>query len=217
MEELKGIDFELFSPEIVSQIKLNKLKKLEINVGNCLFMEDVIQTCVDTFPTLTHFCLKTQSVCQNEVFKSLELISNLKNLKHFAFENNYIYGKNNNLFCDSLKRMANKCQKLKSIKCKFDITSDNSDLRHLLSPFEDFPALERLNLTFNCEDEFESSDISEMYLFHALKGLSNITHLTLRLDEDYSLRQKIEIFTTFIFHARFFCSKGYIKTFNFIL
>ena len=183
IEELKEIFLSLSSSDSIFEVKLNKLKKLEVRIAEQMdeMLQKVIQRCVETFPTLTHFSLQIDSCNQNEIFKSLEFISNLKQLKHFAFDNNNLNAKNNTLFCEILKRMANKCQKLKSIKCQFDITPDFSDLSQLLSLFEAFPALKRLNLMFIFHD-FEFY-ISEKFSFEAFKGLSNITHLTLAFDD----------------------------------
>ena len=153
--------------------------------------EDMIQICVDTFPTLTHFCLKSFVYSpinskENSILNSLEFISNLKNLKHLDFRN---IQQNNKEFCDSMKRMANKCQKLKSIKWQFNITPEFSDVCQLLSPFKAFPSLQRLNLLFRFDDfeeeEEEDIEISEMFSFEAFRGLSNITHLTLRFDDHW--------------------------------
>ena len=165
--------------EFSNRMKLNKLKKLKATI--LTGEEYMIQTFVDTFPTLTHLCIKDDSDNQ-KIFNSFPFISNLKNLIHFWFDNSS--AENNKLFCDSLKRMANKCQKLKSIKTTFHIT-DSSDMRQLLSPFEAFPALKRLYLTFNCQD-FEGLDLNEFISFEAFKGLSNITHLTLHFEDNWN-------------------------------
>ena len=74
--------------------------------------------------------------------------------------------------------MAKKCQKLKSIECGFDLSSDNSNLGLLLSSFEAFPALKRLDLSIHYNG-FEYFDINQMFSFEAFKSLSNITHLSL--------------------------------------
>ena len=171
--------------EFFSRQKLNKLKKLELK--NSIEEEDIIKVCVDTFPKLTHLDFKIMSEKENAIYKSLEIISNLKNLKHFCLDYVFIkFHKNTKLFCDSLKRMANKCQKLKSIECGFIIDSENSDIKQLLSVFVAFTALKRLNLDFSCEYQI-NFDIDELFPFEALKGLSNITHLTFGIHESISL------------------------------
>ena len=154
---------------VLPQLKLKQLTKLNMHIGEA----EMVKTCVDTFPTLKHFDLQFRGQNSDSIYSSLDYISNLKNLIHFGFSNNY--GNNNKLFCDSLKRMANKCQKLKSIECSFNI---NSDLKQLLSPFEAYPALKRLNLKL-CGN-------FEIFSFEAFKGLSNITHLTLNF-HSYSI------------------------------
>ena len=79
--------------------------------------------------------------------------------------------------------MTNKCQKLKSIKWKFELTSNDSDIRQLLSPFETFPTLKRLYLTLNYMS-FDNFNINQWFSFEAFKGLLNITHLTLGLERN---------------------------------
>ena len=150
--------------EVIPRLKLNKLKKLKLTFIDV--KEHIVKTCVDSFPTLTYFSIKSYS--ENTIFKSFEFISNLKHLIHFGFDGSV---ENNKLFCDSLKRMANKFQKLKSIGTGLKMTV-NTDIRELLSPFESFSALKRLELRLY-------GNIGE-FSFEAFKGLSNITHLTLR-------------------------------------
>ena len=154
--------------EVIPRLKLNKLKNLELTIDTG--EEDMLKTCVDTFPTLTNFHLEVVSENVNAIYDSLEFISNLKHLIHFRFKGSV---ENNKLFCDSIKRMANKFQKLRSIEyCLF--LEENSDIRQLISSVEAFPALKRLCFIF-----YENQD---MCSFEAFKGLSNITHLTLYCD-----------------------------------
>ena len=162
--------------QLIPRLKLNKLKKLEV----IILEEHMVKTCVDTFPTLTHLNIEFRPPNTELIVNSLKFISNLKHLIHLSFKS---FGEINEIICVSLKRMANKCQKLKSFECDFNIT-DNLDIRQLLSPFEAFPALKRLCLTINCQD-LEDFDINDFISFEAFKGLSNITHLTLRFDESY--------------------------------
>ena len=178
IEKLVCDEFDFSRVKLVlPQLKLKKLTKLTMYIEDA----DMVKTCVDTFPTLTHFDLQFSDENSVSIYNSLDYISNLKNLTHFGFSNDN--RNNNKLFCDSLKRMANKCQKLKSIECRFNI-NDNSDIKQLLSPFQEFPALKKLSLTFNCQD-LEDFDINEFISFEAFKGLSNITHLTLRLEDHW--------------------------------
>ena len=157
------------SIDLIPRLNLNNLKQFMIVLEDG--EEYMIQTCVDTFPTLTHFSVTSFCKNENSFFKSLQFISNLKNLKHFCFE--IVFCENNKLICDSLKRMANKCQKLKSIKSYFHIT-ESSDIIQLLSAIKAFPALKRLDLRLY--GKFDSNVIKDLFSF---KGLSNITHLTL--------------------------------------
>ena len=162
------------SKRILPQLKLKQLNNLTMYIGE----GDIVKTYVDTFPTLKYFELKNWCENSDSVYRSLDYISNLKNLIYFGFRS--VYRENTKLFCDSLKRMAKKCQKLKSIECQFGISSDNSDIRQIFSSFVAFPALKRLDLCleFNYLPDF---DLNEFNSFEAFKGLSNITHLTLHL------------------------------------
>ena len=101
------------------------------------------------------------------------------------------FRENNKQLCDSLKRMANKCQKLKSIKCKFDITSPDLDIRQSLSPLKNFSCVEKdWTYFFSYDDFVDVFELSQKFSFEAFKGLSNITHLTLRF---YEYCNKIKI------------------------
>ena len=176
---IEKLKVDLGSKEFIPRLNLNQLKKLYLE-----FDEEeehinyIIEKCVDTFPTLTHFHVRNDSENENEnmILTSIEFISNLTNLKEFIFK--YVFEEKTKLFCNSLKRMANKCQKLKSIECGFGITPENSNLRLLLSPFESFPVLKRLCLTLYW-NEVQNFNLNQLFSFEAFKGLSNITHLTL--------------------------------------
>ena len=166
------------SKTIIPRLKLNKLKKLYLAFDEG--EEYIIEKCVDTFPSLTHLYLRSYSENEKNILKSLEFISNLKNLKQLTIDP--FFKENTKLFCDSFKRMGYKCKNLKDIECKFDICSVNSNLGLLLSSFMSFPALKRLYLSFfiNKDEDF---DINQIFSFEAFKGLSNITHLTLHSSE----------------------------------
>ena len=154
--------------EIIPRLKLNKLTKFELSLG--VGEEDMVKTCVDIFPKLRHFQFTFRSKNENAIYKSFEFISNFENLIDFGFSG---IVENNKLFCDSLKRMANKCQKLKRFVCNFRITGDNrrEDIIQLLSSIKAFPALKRLGLRLYCG--------YHIFPFESFEGLSNITHLTL--------------------------------------
>ena len=163
--------------EVIPRLKLNKLRALELYLYEG--EEHIVKTCVDFFPSLTSFDISFKSYDENAIYKSLEFISNLKHLIHFSFDG---FAENHKLFCDSFKRMANKCQKLKSIATCLKM-SKNSDLRQLLSPFEAFPSLKRLSLRL-----YGNLDI---FSFEAFKGLSDITHLTLLFGWGSELKESI--------------------------
>ena len=166
---------------IISQLKLEKLKQLDIvfNPGQ----EHMLQTVIDTFPSLTH--LKVSITDQkNAIYNSLKNISNLKHLIHFGFHNGF--GKNDNRFCDLLKQMANNCQKLKSIDCRLNFET-NSNIKQLLSQLKVFSALKRLNLWFIFKEN-EDYDVidgpkKQLFSFELFKGFSNITHLALNFGQ----------------------------------
>ena len=156
--------------EVIPRLKLNKLTAMEL----VLESQDMVETCVRTFPTLRYFHLDFYSdkINENAIYNSLEFISNLKHLIDFYFQASEV---NYKLICDSLKRMANKCQKLKRVDISFDIT-EISDIRLILSSIKAFPALKRLELRLyaNFNNVFNDN-----FSFEAFKGLSNLTHLTL--------------------------------------
>ena len=177
IEKLKFVDYNGLQ-EVIPRLKLNKLTKLELNLRS--EEQHLVKTCVDTFPTLTHLVLQNRCYSQIDTCKSLEFIQNLENLIDFSFEG---YIENNNIFCDSLKRMANKCQKLKSFDFKL-IMSKKSDVRQILYSIKAFPALKRLDLRLYADFYGFIFDhtFKDIFSFEAFKGLSNITHLTLDFD-----------------------------------
>ena len=63
------------------------------------------------------------------MFKSLDYISNLKNLKHLCFVA-FVEIKVNQIY-KTLKQMANNCQKLKSLELGLKIDPGSSDIRQL--------------------------------------------------------------------------------------
>ena len=171
------------SNKLFSRLKLNKLKKLEVKVR--FGEEEMLRTCIDAFPTLSHFWVnRFGGFSSNQSSRIFELTSNLKNLKHFCFRNVNI--KNIKHFCDLLKRMAKNCRKLKGFEFGFEMKFDNSELRQFLSVFVAFPELRRLNLYIKrCRSM--NFDINQLFPFEALKENSNITHLILDIDDYINL------------------------------
>ena len=168
---------------VFPQLKLKKLIDLTLvlNRGE----EHLVKTCVDSFPTLRYFHLQIWFENSKSIYSSLDCISNLRHLIYFGFTQ--FLGQNNKLFCDSLKRMTNKCQKLKRIECSFEVTSENSSITQLFSAFAAFPALKRLSLRFYRSYDMDS-DINEVFPFEAFKSLSNITHLTLQFSHYFTFK-----------------------------
>ena len=157
IEKLKFFQY-IDLQEVIPRLKLNKLKNFEVSIPKG--EEDMVKTCVNSFPTLRRFRLIIIR-SEIEIYNSFEFISNLKHLIDFGF-----FGRvdNNKLFCDSLKRMANKCQKLKRIECSLKMTSENSDIRQILTTIKAFPALKRLDL--NLYGKYD------LYLFQNIVMLS---------------------------------------------
>ena len=170
----------LIDDSIIPQLKLAKLKKLEVEFDQG--QEDVLQTLIDYFPTLTHFNVFINSRDENAIYKPLKNISNLKHLIHLLFSINF--AKNNNRFCDLLKQMGKYCKNLKSLNCGFNIHGKNSDTRQLLSQLQAFPALKRLNLLLLIVNNYgeDNIDVNQLFSFELFKGFENITHLSLRFD-----------------------------------
>ena len=102
--------------------------------------------------------------------------------------------KTNNRFCGLLEQMANNCQNLKSIDCRYNVNDPNSDIRQFFSLLKAFP-LKRLNLSLSLvskldvDGEFEYIDVNQLFSFELFRGLSNISHLSLCFD----LRQALLI------------------------
>ena len=162
---------------LIPQLKLDKLKKLEIDFYQG--KEHMLQTFIDKIPKLTHLEVFIDSEDENAIYKSLKNISKLKHLIHFCFHNDF--EENNTKFWGLLKQMANNCKNLKSIECGFVINDQNSEIRQFLSQLTAFPALKRLNLWFySVNNEVEANiDVNQLFSFELFKGFSNITHLTL--------------------------------------
>ena len=181
------VSFDSFIPEV----KLAKLKKLEVEFDQG--QEYMLQTVIDNFPTLTHFkVVFNHPSDENAIYKSLKNISNLKHLIHFKFHLRLV---NNNVrFCDLLKQMANNCRNLKSFNFRFIINDKNIRNKEIIKVFSElkaFPALKRLKLGLYFADEVEDIDVNQLFSFELFKGLSNITHLTLRSVRSQTMNKSI--------------------------
>ena len=175
---IEKIVFQYLKDEsiVYSQLKLVKLKELELICSRG--EEHMLQTVIDTFPTLTHFSVNISSENINTIYKPLKNISNLKHLIHFKLQIGLGFSNNNNRLNGLLKQMANNCQNLKSIDCRF-IARQISDIRQFLSQLKAFP-LKRLNLWlifFNNKDS-KDIDVNQLFSFELFKGFENITHLS---------------------------------------
>ena len=183
----KIIIYQVTDDSIIPRLNLAKLKQLELTLHEG--QEDMLQTFVDTFPTLTHLKVYINSEDENAIYKSLKNISNLKHLIHLTFSMNI--GRNNNRFCGLLEEMASNCVNLKSIDCRFVMNDKNSDIKQFLSQLKGFPALKRLNLWFYLVDNYEEDsddeedviDVNQLFSFEFFKGFENITHLSLCFDQ----------------------------------
>ena len=149
----------------IAQLNLAKLKRLEIRIKQG--QDNLLQTVIDTFPTLKSLNIYIGSEDENTIYKPLKNISNLKHLIHFYWIGNKpIFG--------LLKQMANNCQNLKRIISIFEIET-KTDINQLLSQLKAFPDLKRLQLWLCLANE----DVKQFLSFEAFKGFANITHLTL--------------------------------------
>ena len=136
--ESLNVSFDRDLKLVLPQLKLKQLTDLRLVVSSGEV--HMVKTCVDIFPTLKHFHLQILIFNSESIYSFLDYISNLKHLIDFSIE---AFDVNNKLFCDSLKRMANKCQKLISFSLYL---RSNSDIRQILSSIKAFPALKRLGL-----------------------------------------------------------------------
>ena len=166
IEKLK-IDY-IHIDSIIAQMNLAKLKDLEIvlHTGR----EVMLETVIDTFPTLTHLNVLLNSYLQNAIYNSLKNISNLKHLIHFTLQT---FAINNNPICDLLKQMTNICKNLKSIGSRFNF-DENSNIRQSLCQMKAFPALKRLNLWlhfFDNEVNEDSIDVNQLFSFELFERL----------------------------------------------
>ena len=185
---IEKIYFHLIEDSIIGQLKLDKLKQLELEINEG--QENMLQTFIDTFPTLTHLKVLIFSDDENAIYKSVKNISNLKHLIQFEFIAGY--GLSNNRLNGLLKQMANNCRNLKRIDCCFTI-DQNSDIKELLSQLKAFPALKRLNLWFrfyNYEVDV-NIDVNQLFSFELFKGFENITHLSLGFGSTQTLKESI--------------------------
>ena len=181
--------YRVTEESIISQLKLTKLKELELTLMEG--EEHMLQTCIDTFPKLTHFRVIFYSSDENAIYKPLKNISNLKHLIRFSFHNKY--GNNSQRFCGLLKQMANCCRNLKSIDCIFNFDRKNTNIRQFLSQLKAFPALKRLNLWLHIvdnEDE-DNIDVNQLFSFELFKGFSNIIHLSFSFNWRITLNESI--------------------------
>ena len=190
---VEKIQISLEDDSIFAQLNLAKLKKLDLFLGHG--QEHMVQTVIDNFPELTHLYIDFDCEDENAIYKPLKNISNLKHLIHFRFNNR---SNKNKIICDLLKQMANNCQNLKSIDCRFDINDQNSDIKQLFSQFNTFSALKRLNLFLDLaadeeetDEEQEDIDVNQLFSFELFKGFENITHLTLYFNLSQTLKESI--------------------------
>ena len=162
---------------IIHRLNLANVTKLELI---CRFRQEcMVQTVIDKFQKLRHFNAWIEYGDENVIYKPLKNISNLKHLIHFCYAIHF--GELNNKFCGLLKQMANYCQNLKSIDCRFKVNEKNMDIRQYLSQLKAFPALKRLQfwLIIGDNEGEDNIDVNQLFSFELFKGLENITHLSL--------------------------------------
>ena len=167
---------------IIGDLKQAKLRELDIMIKQG--QEHLLQRVIYNFLLLTHFNIYIRSKDENAIYKSLKNISNLKHLIHFKICNQFTYI--DNKFYEILKQMANNCQNLKNIECSFMINDYKLEIKQLLSQLRAFPALKRLNLSLNLQNNEEENNFDDqIFSFELFKGFSNITHLSLHFDYTY--------------------------------
>ena len=184
-QNIEKIEISFVDDEsVIPQLNLAKLKNLEI----WLYEDEdhILQTVISSFPTLTHLNVHNYSEDENAIYESLKNISKLKHLIHFDFD--FRFANNNNRFYGLLKQMSKNCRNLKSIISGFNINDQNSDIRELLSQLKAFPALKRLNLWLDLDNNIE---VNQFFSFELFKGFSNITHLTLGFGGTHILKESI--------------------------
>ena len=164
--KLNPIDNRLIRPEL----KLNKLKKLEITIS--YGEQHILQTIIYTFPQLTHFIINFRQINVKTIFELLKCISNLKNLILLSFR---AILPNINQLWDSFKHLSTDCPKLKTIECYFSFTK-TSEIYEINSILKAFPELKRLDLQLRYTG---NHCLIRRVFFEVLKGLSNITHLAI--------------------------------------
>ena len=162
---IERLKLEFFVLSFNCRLKFNKLTKLELYLKEGT--EGVVKTFVDTFPTLKSLSIDFVTYNQTSITKTFSDISNLKHLTQFKCK---VFYENNQLFCDSLKLIANDCQNLMSLDCA--LHTGHSDLIQLFSSIKSFPALKILGLRLYGKKYINFS-------FETLKEFSDITHLTL--------------------------------------
>ena len=94
---------------------------------------------------------------------------------------------NRKQFSDSLKKLAEKLPKLKSISFELVLVKGFSNLRKQLSPLKAFPELKRLDLGLKLLNPLKKSEFS----LKALEELQNITHLSLAFIKVSRMDEKI--------------------------
>ena len=171
-------------PEYVLQLKLKNLKELflVLKVENIYLFREVLQK----FHKIKHLglYLKTENQIEQSVLNAFKDSTVLQNLIELTFRTKS--AENGKQFLDSLKRLAKKFPKLKSIEIKSVLVKDYSNLRKQLSPLKAFPDLKRLVLGLNLLFEINR----DMIPLKPFKELSVITRLELYFD-DRQLNEKI--------------------------
>ena len=174
----------------VPYLNLAQLKQLRLAFDYRVRLEEhMLQTFIDSFPTLTHFCLNVCDYSEgNAIYNPLKNISNLKNLIHFEFH--FYCGTNNNQIYGFLKQLENICLNLKSIDCRLIITDKDLDLRQIFWQLKAFPVLKRLDLRFYSS----GNEGNGLFTFALFEGLLNITHLSLSFPSTTYLKEsKLDI------------------------
>ena len=172
---------KFFYPETISlgtALRLNLKNLRELNIDISEQNQHLFPGVLQKFHKIRHLGLYENLHDPIEtfitVYNAFHKSPVLQNLIQLKFSPNS--SENGNQYLDSMKQLAKKFPKLKSIEICTDFSGNSSDLRKQLSPLKSFPDLKRLELWLYFQD------INEHFSFESFEELSNITHLELWFD-----------------------------------
>ena len=174
-----NLDRFSISPGSTSLERLVGLNFRNLNELNVIFFEETEHFFLEVlqkFHKIRRLTLNVYTDKEKSFFDAFNESPVLQNLIELKY--NKISLENANQFLDSLKQLAEKLPKLKSIEIESVYVKDISDLRQHLSPLKAFPELKRLDLELTF---LKPQNVSEISL-KPFQDLQNITHLSLLLN-----------------------------------